>query len=381
MGSIIRIVFVTPVFGPGVTGPETYAHYLWEGFANDPDIEFHLVAPEFTAANPRWHAAGRGAGSLDLYRCLAETALRVADELGSSRNPVLLHVNNSNLHQSLLNYAGPLWGQVNDYENADLWRRGWETIQRAGWRRFFALARRRWLERRFLTRQDLSLCNSDFTRTKILSEYHPPHPERIITLRKAIELKYFERPAGLNEDPLKRSALARKFVFVGRDFVRKGLDTLLQAVGGFPKNFDWHLAIIGVTREEFVRAFPNIPTLPESRILFAGTMDKEQLRRVLWTSDIFVLPSRAEALGVALLEALGAGLPVVATKIGGIPEIIQNSAAGLLVPPGDSAALAEALINIRPWSAGPPLEAKKILHAFSTEAMISRLRQLYLQIA
>jgi len=381
MASFRRIVFVTTQFGGGATGPETYARYLWEGFSGDADIEFHLVAPEFATDNPRWHAAGKGTGSLDLYRRLAQTALRVAGELGAPKIPVLLHVNNSNLHPCLLDYGGPLWGQVNDYENADLWRRGWETIRRAGWRRFMALARRRWLERRFLARQNLTLCNSEFTHAKILSEYRPPRPERVITLHKAVEPKYFSRPVGLNPDPLARSATARKFVFIGRDWVRKGLDTLLQAVGRLPASFDWHLTVIGVTRAEVVGALANFPTLPESRILFAGTMDQEQLRRVLWTSDVFVLPSHAEALGVALLEALAAGLPVVASNVGGVPEIIQHPAAGILCAPGNPDVLAEALMKIQPWPAGPPAEVIKILDSFSTTAMIRRLRQLYLQVA
>ncbi len=376
-----RVVFVTTLFGRGATGPDTYVRYLWEAFANDEQIEFHLVAPEFSGTNPRWHPAGRGTGSLDLYRRLGQTALRVAAELGAPGERVILHVNNSNLHASLLNYAGPLWGQVNDYENADLWRRALETIRRAGWRRFFALARRRQLERRFLARQDLSLCNSNFTRQKVLAEYHPPHPGRVITVHKAVDASFFARPAALGEDPLGRPRAARRLVFMGSDIVRKGLDTLLQAVGRLPENFDWHLAIIGASPAEASAAFPNFPSFPESRILFAGAMDKEQLRRVLWHSHVFVLPSRAEAFGVALLEALAAGLPVVASQVGGIPEIVCDPAAGLLVPPGDPVALAEALAKIQPWSAGPPPPVGKILESFSTQTMITRLRQLYLSAA
>ncbi len=375
------IVFATTVFGHGANGPETYARYLWDGFRDDPEIEFHLVAPDFPGAHPRWHPAGRGVNSLDLYRRVAQTILQTARQLGVSGKKPLLHVNSSNLHSSLLAYDGLLWGQVNDYENADWWRNAGETVRCAGWRRFFALARRRWLERRLLARQDLSLCNSDFTRKKILAEYRLPHPERVITLHKAVDLEYFRRPLPCPTDPLARPASARRFVFVGSDIVRKGLDVLLQAVAWLPADFNWHLTVVGATHAQAAQAFPALP-IPASmqRVIFAGTVEKEPLRRILWNSDVFVLPSRAEALGVALLEALSAGLPVVAAQVGGIPEIVQNPAAGILVPPDDPVLLAQALRDSQPWPGGqPPAAVRKILEYFSTRAMITRLRNLYLQ--
>jgi glycosyltransferase involved in cell wall biosynthesis len=377
----LRVVFATTVFGHGSNGPETYARYLWEAFGEDPEIEFHLVAPEFPGAHPRWHPSGRGVNSLDLYRRVAQTALQTARSVGAAGAKTLLHVNNSNLHSSLLAYAGPLWGQVNDYENADWWRRAGETIRRAGWRRFMALGRRRWLESRLLMRQDLSLCNSEFTRQKILAEYRILHPERVITLHKAVDLDYFRRPAQRPDDPLRRPASARRFVFVGSDIIRKGLDVLLQAVAMLPADFDWHLAVVGATRAEVAAAFPALPLASfDARVGFAGTREKEELRRILWGSDVFVLPSRAEAFGVALLEALAAGLPVVAANVGGIPEIVQNPAAGILVAPDDPAALAQALRETQPWPPGPPPPAvRKILEYFSTRAMIARLRELYLR--
>jgi len=347
----------------------------------DPAIEFHLVAPELPGTHPRWHASGRGAHSLDLYRRVAHTALQTAREIGAPGTKVIMHANNSNLHASLLHYDCPLWGQVNDYENADWWRRAGETIRRAGWRRFLALGRRRWLERRFLARQDLSLCNSEFTRQKILTEYHPPHPERIITLHKGVDLDYFQRPAPLPDDPLQRPAHARRFVFVGSDIIRKGLDVLLAAVGKLPPDFDWHLTVVGATREQVAAAFPGLSwAAVEQRVVFAGAREKDELRRILWRSDVFVLPSRAEALGVALLEALAAGLPVIATRVGGIPEIMQTTSAGILIEPGDAAALTGALRSIQLWPAGTiPETMQKILDYFSTRSMIARLRELYLR--
>jgi glycosyltransferase involved in cell wall biosynthesis len=74
---------------------------------------------------------------------------------------------------------------------------------------------------------------------------------------------------------------------------------------------------------------------------FAGFQD--QTSAFLRSFDIFVLPSLSEGLSSAILSAMASSLPVVATRVGGIPELIRNEEEGLLVPPGDPAALAEAL--------------------------------------
>jgi glycosyltransferase involved in cell wall biosynthesis len=70
------------------------------------------------------------------------------------------------------------------------------------------------------------------------------------------------------------------------------------------------------------------------------------VRSVYAALDALVIPSRSEGLPNVLLEALAEDLPVVATAVGGVPEVIQHSMAGLVVPPEDPAALADAMIRI-----------------------------------
>ena len=74
---------------------------------------------------------------------------------------------------------------------------------------------------------------------------------------------------------------------------------------------------------------------------------REDPIRVLVAADVFCLSSRFEGLPIALLEAMAAGLPVVATRVGGMPSVVTDGREGRLVPAGDPAALAAALAELR----------------------------------
>jgi glycosyltransferase involved in cell wall biosynthesis len=81
-------------------------------------------------------------------------------------------------------------------------------------------------------------------------------------------------------------------------------------------------------------------------VSFAGYLDRHAVGRLLQESHVMVMPSLKEAFGVAALEASASARPVVATTVGGIPEVVRDGSTGLLVPPGDAGALAEAIIKL-----------------------------------
>lgn len=82
------------------------------------------------------------------------------------------------------------------------------------------------------------------------------------------------------------------------------------------------------------------------KIEWLGPVFGEDKRMLLQNSDLYVLPSRAEGLPISLLEAMCAGLPVVATTVGAIPSVIEDGKQGFLISPGDSKALADALTRL-----------------------------------
>ena len=82
------------------------------------------------------------------------------------------------------------------------------------------------------------------------------------------------------------------------------------------------------------------------RVVFVGAVDHSRVEEILVASDIFVLPSLCEPLGIAVIEAMALGLPVIATRAGGIPDLIDDRGTGLLVRPGDADSLAQALCEM-----------------------------------
>jgi glycosyltransferase involved in cell wall biosynthesis len=99
--------------------------------------------------------------------------------------------------------------------------------------------------------------------------------------------------------------------------------------------------------------------------------------------DVFVLPSLSEACSNGLMEAMATGLPVIATSVGGNPEHVDDEVTGLLVPPGDSTALAKAiarLVEDRAWAARLGQQARAYAQSMlGMDRMVARTEALYVQ--
>lgn len=114
------------------------------------------------------------------------------------------------------------------------------------------------------------------------------------------------------------------------------------------------------------------------RVIFTGAL--EDICTPLKTFTIFTLPSRSEAFGLSLLEAMQMNLPIVATKVGGIPEIIKDGYNGLLVPPGDPKALASALmklLNDKALQRKLAAHHSEALEKFSATKMVRATEKIY----
>ena len=129
---------------------------------------------------------------------------------------------------------------------------------------------------------------------------------------------------------------------VGRLVYQKGHEYLIQAMHSISKEFPKTTAIIcgeGPLRRQLEVQVERLAV--QRAVLLPG--NRLDIERFLAIADIFALPSRWEGLLVALLEAMERALPVVATRVEGVEEVIEDEGQGLLIPPEDARALAEAL--------------------------------------
>lgn len=139
----------------------------------------------------------------------------------------------------------------------------------------------------------------------------------------------------------------RHVVFVGRLDEIKGLPVLLDALAAVQQHLpDVQLTLVGdgPDREALQRRAAELGL--GDAVHFPGYANSEQVRAHLATADVFVLPSFFEGIPVSLMEAMASGVPVVASHLPGIAELVDEGRSGHLVPAGDSAGLAARLVEL-----------------------------------
>jgi glycosyltransferase involved in cell wall biosynthesis len=189
-------------------------------------------------------------------------------------------------------------------------------------------------------------------------------------------------PNGLDFVPCtpRASRSLRKVTVVANLRKIKGLDVLIDASAAILQRFpDARFQLIGDGPERRALASRAAALGVGGAFRFAGVTDDVPAR--LADTDIFVLPSRSESFPNAILEAMAAGLPIVASGVGGILELIADGRTGWLVPPGKHAPLADRVIHVM----ANPSEGAAIgaaaradaLARFSFDRMVAGFEHLY----
>ena len=178
--------------------------------------------------------------------------------------------------------------------------------------------------------------------------------ERIALLPHGVDTERFS-PATAEE----KRALRRELglpeagvvaVYTGRLLRGKGLETLLDAFAAVAdRAAGLRLVLVGSGEGQALSVEDDLRRRVAAgglgtRVVFAGR--SERVEDYLRAADVFVFPSVFEALGIALVEAAACGLPAVASRTGGIVDVVEDRVSGHLVPPGDAAALSLALLAL-----------------------------------
>lgn len=174
-----------------------------------------------------------------------------------------------------------------------------------------------------------------------LADYARKHNKKVplYIVPNGVDLEKFEiRNSKFETSPKSQNPSQKTIITVSR-FVRKnGIDVLIRAVGQLPA--DYRLTIIGYGKEK-KKLEKLIKKLGlENKVDFFKNTTHEQIVPYLAKADVFVRPSRSEGLGSAFLEAMAAGVPIIGTKVGGIPDFLEDGKTGLFVEKDDPKDLA-----------------------------------------
>lgn len=178
-----------------------------------------------------------------------------------------------------------------------------------------------------------------------------------------------------------------KILFVGRHIERKGIRYLIEAAKYLPRDqFEIRIVGVGDLTEQLKELAAHVSG-NSAEIIFTGKLSPEALANEYKSANVFTLPAivdskgDTEGLGVVLIEAMELGLPIVASNVGGIPDVVIDGETGILVPEKDPEALASAYKRL---AADPELvkhllagAQKRIAECFTWDGIIERQIEVY----
>ncbi len=379
----MNICIVTQQIGRVFSGPGLYAFNLARHLAADGHI-LSVIAPEdqrpatslgceFIAVPPTRLFPSNQARWLTLSLSFR----RALSNLEKTTHLDLVHFTDAR-EAFFCRTDAPMVGNINDTYSAEIANRGYFRLHYQDW-----LVR--WLYYQFnhlceawvLPRFNAVLANSQYT-TQTVSRHYPAVAPRLHLVYKSVEagayLPTLELRQSLPPHP-------PRVLCVGGNMQRKGVPDLVRAARQvrsiFPNCEFW---LVGNDPH-----IPYLKTLAQDmgvadHFFFLGWKSQLELATIYAQADVFAMPSLTEAFGVVFLEAMAAGLPVIGSSTGGIPEIICDGKNGLLVPPSSPALLADALIHILGDKSLQGLfrtAGLETVRQFSVERMIAATYQVY----
>jgi len=365
----LNICFVSPEYFPISGGTGAYVYYLSRQLQKL-GYNVHVVARHSVDSTDTVDGVNvnyvRGVGNpVTRYWRFARSASKKLKELDRKSGFDIIHANLPLV---------PSFAVPSESANAlvstvhSTWKGEAEAIKHGGRRklnpneklmlRFNSLLRS--YEKRLMRRSDALVAVSLYTRNE-LTELYDIDEEKIHVIYNGVDTKKFKptrNRVGLRLE-LGLEEEQRIILCVGRLYYRKGITILLKSIPEVVQKFrDAKFVISGKgfkKNEEYLRKLAEKLKI-EKYVAFLGYVPDEKLPDLYAASDIFVLPALYENFPFAILEAQSTGLPVISTKVGGIPEFLTDNKNGLLVDPGDSKQLAQRIMVLL----GDPVLAEEL---------------------
>jgi alpha-maltose-1-phosphate synthase len=380
-GHPLRVALLTREYPPEVYGGAgVHVSYLARELAALVDLTVHCqgIDREGAVAHRPWDLLGGANQALRTVSAdLSMTAATAGTDLVHS------HTWYANLagHLASLLYSVPHVVTVHSLEPL----RPWKAEQLGG-----GYAVSSWCERTAVGAAAAVIAVSDGMRSDVLAAYPAVQADRVRVIRNGIDtLEYAPDPA---IDVLERWGVdpgQPSVVFVGRVTRQKGLPVLLRAADRIDPAAQLVICAGQADTPELESEVAGLAGRLRARrsgvIWLSGMLAKREVIQLLTHATVFVCPSLYEPLGIVNLEAMACGAAVVASRVGGIPEVVADGETGLLVPPGDAGALAES-INVLVREPGRAaamgqLGRKRAVAEFGWPAVAAQTAALYEELA
>jgi starch synthase len=262
--------------------------------------------------------------------------------------------------------------------------RPWKSEQLGGG---YALSS--WAERVAVESATAIIAVSNGMRDDVLATYPAVDADKVHVIRNGIDTEQYAPDSGTDVLEKYGISLTRPTVaYVGRITRQKGLPVLLRAAEFLDDDVQLVLCAGQADTEEISTEVTHlVEHLRETRsdvVWLNGMLPKQEIIQILSHATIFACPSLYEPLGIVNLEAMACGTPVVASNVGGIPEVVMDAQTGLLVPPGDPVVLAEAITSLvgdpARASAMGQLGRQRVAAEFSWASIAAQTAALYTEL-